>query len=57
VTGYDRGLLVETVILHHKDRIEGCRCGWAELGRCHGQHVADVYERAVALRVGSEVRP
>jgi hypothetical protein len=57
VTGYDRALLVETVIFHHKDRIEGCRCGWAELGRCHGAHVADVYERAVALRTGSEVRP
>lgn len=43
---YDRGLLVEAVMYHHKDNIKGCFCGWSELGACHAQHVADVYEKA-----------
>lgn len=52
---YDRAVLAEVVVYHHKVRIEGCLCGWSELGRSIGEHVADVYEQSVAARMGGEV--
>jgi hypothetical protein len=45
---YDRERLVEVVIYHGRDRIEGCHCGWRELGKSHADHVADAYEARVA---------
>ena len=53
VVPYDRDVLIEVVIYHHKPRIEGCACGWAKLGADHGAHVADVYEASVAARMQS----
>lgn len=50
---YDREVLMLTVIYHHKVSIEGCICGWAELGKSIGEHVADEYEKAVAAKHGS----
>ena len=47
---YDREVLMEVVIYHHKVRIEGCLCGWSELGKSIGEHVADVYEHSVQAR-------
>lgn len=44
---YDREVLKEVVVYHHKVSIEGCLCGWAELGKSIGEHVADVYEAQV----------
>lgn len=43
---YNRAVLVDVVIHHHKTNITGCACGWSEVGRDHGQHVADEYEKA-----------
>ncbi len=55
MTVYDRAVLVEVVIYHHKPRIEGCACGWAEIGRSWAEHVADVYEASVAARAARPV--
>ena len=44
---YDREILKQVVIYHHKVDIKGCLCGWSELGKSIGDHVADVYEAAV----------
>lgn len=50
VSRYDRDVLMEVVVYHHKVRIEGCLCGWSELGKSIGEHVADVYEQCVEAR-------
>lgn len=47
---YDREVLAHVVIYHHKVSIEGCLCGWSELGRSIGEHVADVYEDSVRIK-------
>lgn len=47
---YDREVLVEVARLHYKTSIEGCTCGWSELGRDQGEHFADEYEKAVRAR-------
>lgn len=48
-SGYDRKLLVHVIVHHGRDGINGCFCGWAELGKDHGEHVANVYEEAYDL--------
>ncbi len=35
----DAALLV--LINHQKRSIEGCTCGWSDLGMLHARHVAD----------------
>lgn len=47
---YDRDALVQVITYHRKIDIKGCMCGWAELGKDHSQHVADVYEESVRER-------
>jgi hypothetical protein len=29
------------MLAHYRDSIEGCRCGWADLGKSHVLHVLD----------------
>lgn len=51
-----RDALVEVITHHHRSRIEGCGCGWSDLGRSHSEHVADVYElqcRRIAIEAGA----
>lgn len=50
VTVYDREVLVQVITYHRNVTIEGCMCGWADLGKDHSKHVADVYEQSVAAR-------
>lgn len=50
--GYDRAVLVEVLVFHYRRGIEGCGCGWAELGRSFPEHVADVYEQSATFTVG-----
>lgn len=47
---YDRQILVEVLVYHYRRGIEGCGCGWAELGRSWPEHVATVYEESVRAR-------
>ena len=44
---YDRDTLVTVLVYHYRKDSESCGCGWAELGRSHPEHVADVYEQSV----------
>lgn len=44
---YQRDVLVDVVIHHHRESIKGCSCGWSQLGLSWADHVADVYESAV----------
>jgi hypothetical protein len=44
---YDREVLVSTLVRHWPTKTSGCGCGWAELGRSHPEHVADMYEAAM----------
>lgn len=46
---YTRAALVHTVTYHGRKGIEGCFCGWAELGKSHPEHVADMYELTMRL--------
>jgi hypothetical protein len=48
---YDRDVLVEVLVYHYRKGIEGCGCGWADLGRSWPAHVATVYEESVRARV------
>lgn len=41
---YNREVLVNTLVYHQHREDSSCICGWAELGRSHPEHVADVYE-------------
>lgn len=50
VIPYDREVLKQIVIYHYKRDIKGCVCGWAELGRCHSDHIADLYEESVCAK-------
>ncbi len=47
MTPYDREVLVDVLVYHGRNGIKGCRCVWADLGRSHPEHVADVYEQRV----------
>lgn len=47
---YDREVLVEILVYHYRKNDSSCGCGWAELGRSHPEHVANVYEQSVAVR-------
>lgn len=47
---YDRDVLVNVLIYHYRNGIEGCGCGWAVLGASWPEHVATVYEESVAAR-------
>lgn len=49
VIPYNRVVLVNTIIYHGRTNIRGCHCGWAELGKSHAEHVANMYELAVTL--------
>lgn len=49
---YDREVLVDVLVYHYRAGIEGCGCGWAELGRSWPAHIADVYEASVVARRG-----
>lgn len=49
---YDRAVLVDILVYHYRRDIQGCGCGWAELGRSHPEHVADVYEQSMVARRG-----
>ena len=51
--GYDREVLVEVLVYHQATSTSGCHCGWAELGKSHADHVADVYEQSMAAKVTS----
>lgn len=44
---YNREILVEILVYHYRTNNSGCGCGWAELGKSHPEHVADVYEASV----------
>lgn len=48
-TVYDRDLLVAVLVYHQRQSIKGCACGWSVLGASHADHVASVYEGAVAV--------
>lgn len=50
---YDRAVLVQVLVYHQRKNIEGCWCGWSELGRSHAEHVADVYEASVRALAGT----
>lgn len=45
---YDRVALVEVLIHHWSTPISRCTCGWAKLGHSWPEHVADMYEAALA---------
>lgn len=47
--------VAEVLIEHGRDGIEGCRCGWAELGKSHAKHVAQAMSDKRLLRKGFEV--
>jgi hypothetical protein len=53
LTPYDRAILIHVLIYHQATATSGCHCGWAELGRSHAEHVADVYEQTFAPLEGS----
>lgn len=44
---YNRMVLVEILVYHYRKDISGCGCGWAELGRSHPEHVANIYEDCI----------
>lgn len=44
---YARSVLVDVLVYHYRKNDSSCGCGWAELGRSHPEHVADVYEMSV----------
>jgi hypothetical protein len=48
---YDREILVEILVYHYRTDNSGCGCGWAELGKSHPEHVADVYEASVIAKL------
>jgi len=47
---YDRQILINILVYHYRKNASDCGCGWAELGKLHSEHVADVYEDSVRLR-------
>lgn len=51
---YRRPLLVEVLVYHWRTETSGCGCGWGVLGASHAEHVADVYEIAVGIRVSTQ---
>jgi hypothetical protein len=50
---HDRAVLVEVLVYHYRDGIQGCGCGWAELGKSWPEHVAMVYEESLAARAST----
>lgn len=50
---YVRAVLVDVLVYHYRRDDASCGCGWAELGRSHSEHVANVYEESVRARAGS----
>jgi hypothetical protein len=48
---YNREVLVEVLVYHAHTNSSGCFCGWAELGKSHPEHVADVYEQSMLARM------
>ncbi len=43
------------LIEHARYDIVGCHCGWAELGKSHAQHVAQVLDAAGLLATGAKL--
>ncbi len=41
------------LIEHSRFDIQGCRCGWAELGKSHAMHVARELDAAGLLATGA----
>lgn len=54
---YDRELLVNVLVYHQRTDSSGCGCGWAKLGFSHPEHVVQVFEESVALRLRSAPPP
>jgi hypothetical protein len=50
---YEREMLVEILIYHWRTNTSGCGCGWGELGKSHPDHIADVYEDSMRVRMES----
>lgn len=59
-----RKLLADTIIYHHQSAGAGvwgnpCRCGWGtrteDLGKSHGDHVVEVFERRIADQQGDDM--
>lgn len=49
--------LAAAVLVAHQRRDSGsCLCGWAELGRSHADHVAEVLAAAGALQTAPAYR-
>lgn len=51
---YDREVLVDVLVYHWATNTSGCGCGWAELGKSHPEHVANVYEESMCIRTEGE---
>jgi hypothetical protein len=51
MTPYDRDVLVSVLVYHYRRNDSSCGCGWAELGRSHPEHVANVYEASVTANL------
>lgn len=50
---YDREVLTTVLVYHQRktiDSVYGCACGWADLGKSHAEHIADVYEQSMAVQ-------
>lgn len=45
---YDREVLVDVLAHHQRTDTSGCHCGWNRLEASHSEHVADIYEQAIA---------
>lgn len=50
---YSRALLVEALVFHQRMDIGSCRCGWADLGKSHAEHIANIYEERLRQYQGS----
>lgn len=44
---YDRDVLVDILVYHYRNDHASCGCGWAELGKSHPEHVANIYEMSM----------
>ena len=42
------------LIEHSRRNIEGCRCGWSDLGKSHARHVAEVLDETGLLVTSEE---
>lgn len=47
-------VVADLLIEHSRYDITGCRCGWAELGKSHAEHVAKELDAAGLLATGAK---